>query len=60
MWRYTRARWGLIQSDRGASLAEYVLLVGFIAVMVIGAVILFREAIQGALERAGNDLKDFR
>ncbi|MCG0239603.1 MAG: hypothetical protein L6E13_10515 [Firmicutes bacterium] len=59
VWGYARARWGLFRSDRGASLAEYVLLVGFIAVMVIAGVIAFREVIQDALQRAGDKLSDF-
>jgi len=50
----------LFRDDRGATIAEYVLLVGFIAVVIIGIVIGFRNFLGDALTNAGNQLSNFK
>lgn len=49
-----------LSDERGATIAEYVLLVGFIAVMIIVVVIGFRSMIGGALTDAGQQLQNFK
>lgn len=53
--------WGELRRDRrGAGIGEYILILGFVAVMLIGTVVAFRGEIQGAFTRMGNDLRNFR
>lgn len=44
------------RSERGATATEYAILVGFIAVLLIGAALFFSGRIGDAFSRAGNSL----
>jgi pilus assembly protein Flp/PilA len=47
----------LIKDERGANLVEYILLVAFIALVVLGAVKLLGTSVNNKFTDAGNTLK---
>ena len=47
----------LIKDERGANLVEYILLVAFIALVVLGAVKLLGTSVNSKFTDAGNTLK---
>lgn len=53
MKRFIRTLW---QDESGQDLAEYALLLGLIAVALVGAIILLRGAIEERFEQAGDAL----
>lgn len=59
-WTWAKARLGVLGRENGAGLAEYILLVGFIAVMIVGIVIGFRTVLGGAIQQAGQNLSQFK
>lgn len=56
-WRYLKAQ--MRRSQPGATLSEYIMLIGFIAVMLIAIVIGFRTIMGQAITNAGNQLSTF-
>jgi len=48
---YSKAKALYATRDRGASAAEYALLVAFIAAVLVTTIVLFQSAIVGALDR---------
>jgi len=46
------------RTERGANLVEYILLVAFIALLVIGAIVFLRGQISDEFNEAGNCLND--
>jgi pilus assembly protein Flp/PilA len=51
-------RWITRQSERGASLVEYALLVALIAVVMVGAVTLLGEGTSATLDRSNSSIID--
>jgi len=54
MKRFITTLW---QDESGQDLAEYALLLGLIAVALVGAIVLLRQAIENRFEEAGDALQ---
>ncbi|HOG47717.1 MAG TPA: Flp family type IVb pilin [Anaerolineae bacterium] len=55
-WLRTTALYQTIKSEEGQDLAEYALLIGLIAVVIVGAVVLLGEQIETTFENIRNGL----
>jgi Flp pilus assembly pilin Flp len=58
LWLYCKAKALLSSRDRGATAAEYALLIAFIAAVLVVTVVAFRGVIVGAFNRTCDALND--